>query len=257
MAGSRSLPNLLHGFDLGGAAYTGYGKAYVDCRTDTGVEECGFQIDLAVGNGNNVGRNVGAYVACQGFNDRECCNGAAAQVFGKAGCTFQQSGMQIEYIARVCFTSRWTAEQQGHGTVCYGVLGEVIINNEDVFALVHEVFGDGDTGVRCQVLHRGAFGCACMDDDGVIHGACGLQFFVYTNNVGVLLADGYVNTNDVLTLLVQNGINADGCLTGAAVADDKFTLASSDRNHGVDSFKTCLQGDINRLSVGNRWLRQC
>ena len=90
-----------------------------------------------------------------------------------------------------------------------------------------------------------------MDDDGVIHGASCLQFFVYTNNVGFLLADGYINTNDVLTLLVQNGINADGCFTGAAVADDKFTLASSDRNHGVDSFKTCLQGDINRLSVGN------
>lgn len=62
---------LFHGFNLGSAAYTGYGEAYVDCRTDTGVEEAGFQINLAVGDGNNVGRNVCAYVACQGFNDWE------------------------------------------------------------------------------------------------------------------------------------------------------------------------------------------
>ena len=243
--------DLFHRFDLCGTAYTGYGEADIDSRTDTGVEECGFEVDLTVGDGNNVSRDVCTYVACQSFDDRKSGDRAAAEFFGKTGSTFQQSGVQVEYVAWVSFTSWWTTQQQGHSAVCDSVLGEVIINDEDVFALMHEVFRDGDTGVWCQVLHRGAFGCACVDDDGVVHSASLLQSFVYTNNVGVFLADGYVNTNNVLTLLVQNGIDTDSGFTGTTVTDDKFTLTTADRNHGVDTFETSLQRYIDWLSVSN------
>ena len=90
-----------------------------------------------------------------------------------------------------------------------------------------------------------------MHDNGVIHSACGTKSFIDTYNVGVLLSDGYINTNNILTFLVQNGINSDSCFTGTAVTDNKFTLSTANRHHGVDTFQPGLQGDINRLSVGN------
>ena len=159
--------------------------------------------------------------------------------------------MQIEYVARICFTSRRTAEQKGHRTISYGVLGEVIIYNEDVFALVHEIFTDSYTGVRCKILHRGSFGCAGMYDNGIIHRTCRFQAFIYADNVRIFLSDGYINTNNILSFLVQNGIDSNGSFTGTAVTDDKFTLSASDRNHRVDTFQTGLQRYADRLSVGN------
>ena len=165
--------------------------------------------------------------------------------------------MQVEYVAWVSFTSWRTTEQQGHSAVCDSVLGEVIINDEDVFALMHEVFRDGDTGVWCQVLHRGAFGCACVDDDGVVHSGCVRHSAVFLEILDqrchgrALLTDGNVNADAVLALLVQNGIDTDSGFTGTTVTDDKFTLTTADRNHGVDTFETSLQRYIDWLSVSN------
>ena len=159
--------------------------------------------------------------------------------------------MQIEYVTGVSFASRRTAQQKRHGAVSDGMFGEVVIDNEDVFALVHEVFRNGYTGVRCKVLHRGPFGSTGVYDDGVIHSAGSFQTFVYTDDIGVLLPDGNINTNDILSLLVQNGINSDGGLACTAVADDQLTLSAADRDHRVDTFQTGLQRDVYRLSVGN------
>ena len=39
--------------------------------------------------------------------------------------------------------------------------------------------------------------------------------------------DGYVDADDVLALLVQNGIGGDGGLAGLAVADNQLTLATA------------------------------
>src|SRR5690606_24589782 len=59
--------------DLGlrSATHTGYRDTRVHRRTDTGVEQVGFQEDLTVGNGNYVGRNERRYVTTLGFNDRQ------------------------------------------------------------------------------------------------------------------------------------------------------------------------------------------
>src|SRR5690606_30597301 len=54
---------LLHGLDLGGGTDARDGKAHVQSRTDALVEEVGFQVDLAVGDRNDVRRNVGRHVA--------------------------------------------------------------------------------------------------------------------------------------------------------------------------------------------------
>ena len=50
--------NLLHGLDLRGTTDSGNRDADVDCRALALEEEVGLQEDLAVGDGDDVGRNV-------------------------------------------------------------------------------------------------------------------------------------------------------------------------------------------------------
>ena len=54
--------HLLHGAGLSSRSDTGHGQTDVDGRSDTLVEELSLQEDLAVGNGNDVGRDVGRHV---------------------------------------------------------------------------------------------------------------------------------------------------------------------------------------------------
>ena len=67
--------NFLHRLDLSVAADTGNRNAGVDGRTDTGVEQLSLQEDLAVGDGDNVGRDIGrtspAWVSMMGSAVRE------------------------------------------------------------------------------------------------------------------------------------------------------------------------------------------
>ena len=50
--------------------------------------------------------------------------------------------MQIEYIARISLASWRTVKQKGKCTVSYRVLGQIVVDNEDVLALVHEILAD-------------------------------------------------------------------------------------------------------------------
>ena len=66
---------------------------------------------------------------------------------------------------------------------------------------------------------------------------------------GTLRADGNVNAEHALALLVDDGIGRDGGLAGLAVAADQLTLAAADGDHGVDGLDAGLQGLLNRLAV--------
>ena len=127
--------HLLHGLDLGVAADTGHRDAGVDGRHDAGVEQLGLQEDLAIGDGDDVGRDVGRNVARLRLDDGQSRQAAAAQLVGELGRALQQTGVQIEDVAGVSLTSRGTADQQRQGTVGHGVLGQVIVDDEDVLAL--------------------------------------------------------------------------------------------------------------------------
>ncbi len=116
---------------------------------------------------------------------------------------------------------------------------------------MHEVLSDGDTGIRCQILHRGAFGGAGVHNDGMVHGAGLFQALIHADDICVFLTDGNVNADDILSLLVQNGIDGDGGFARAAVTDDEFALAAADRYHGVDTFQTGLERNVDGLPVGN------
>ena len=72
-----------------------------------------------------------------------------------------------------------------------------------------------------------------------------------TSNVRSFLADSYINADYAQAFLVNDGIDCYCSFTSTAVADDKFTLATSDRYESVDTFNTGLQRGVNGLTVCN------
>ena len=127
--------DLLHGLDLGVAADTGDGDTGVDRRHDAGVEQLGLQEDLAVGDGNDVGRDVGGNVARLGLDDGQGGQRAAAVFRRHTRRALEKTGVQIEHVAGIRFTSGRTADQQRKGTVSHGVLAEVVVDDQHVLAL--------------------------------------------------------------------------------------------------------------------------
>lgn len=77
------------------------------------------------------------------------------------------------------------------------------------------------------------------------------QCFYQLGDGGPLLANGDVDADHVLALLVDDGVGCKGGLTRLAVADDKFTLAAADRHHGVDGLDARLQGLGNALAFND------
>ena len=48
-----------------------------------------------------------------------------------------------------------------------------------------------------------------------------------------------VDALHIRILLVDDGVNSNGRLTGLPIPDDEFTLAATNWHHTVDGFKTC------------------
>ena len=157
--------------------------------------------------------------------------------------------MQVKDIAGVSLTSRRTADQQRQGTVSHSVLGQVIVDDQDVLALMHEVLAHGTAGVGCDILQGRQLGRCSGHHDGVAHGTGLREALHQVCHGGTLLADGNVNAEHALALLVDDGIGRDGGLAGLAVADDQLTLAAADGDHGVDGLDAGLQRLLDRLTV--------
>jgi hypothetical protein len=60
--------------------------------------------------------------------------------------------VQVEDVAGVGLAARRTAQQQRHGAVGLGLLGEVVEDDQHVLAVVHPVLADGRAGVRARYL---------------------------------------------------------------------------------------------------------
>ena len=157
--------------------------------------------------------------------------------------------MQIEYISGICLTSGRTFQQQGQCTISYRMLGQIIVYDEDILALIHKVLSQCGTGIRCDVLQRCRIAGGCRYDNGVIHGIVLFQGSYQFCNGGCLLADSHIDTYHILALLVQNCIDGNGSLTGLTVTDDQLTLSTTDGEHGIDSQNTSLHRHAYGLSV--------
>ena len=248
--------HLLHRLVLGGATDAGDRDTDVQRRTLAGVEQVGLQEALAVGDGDDVGRDERRDVVGLGLDDRQTGHRAGAQVVGELRAALQQTGVQVEDVTRVGLTARRAAQQQGHGAVGVGLLREVVEDDEDVLALVHPLLADGRTGVRRQVLEAGRVGRRGGDDGRVLQRAGLFQRAAHGGDGGALLADGDVDAADLLlrvagapvVALVDDRVDGQGGLAGLAVTDDQLTLATADRGHRVDGLVAGLHRLVHRLT---------
>ena len=159
--------------------------------------------------------------------------------------------MQIENVAGISLSARGTANQKRQRAVSHGVLRKVVVNDQNVLTLIHEIFADGASGVGRDILQGRALGCRCRNDNGVIHRAVFIERVHNLGNGGLLLSDCNVNADNAFAALVDDRIGSDGGLSRLSVADDQLALAAADGNHGVDGLDTRLQRNGNGFSFNN------
>ena len=148
--------------------------------------------------------------------------------------------MQVENVTWVCFTPWWSAEKQGKCTISSGMLGQVIINNEDILALLHPLFTNCTTRIWCDVLQWCKFGCCCCNNNCIIHGSEGFQCVYNRRYCRLFLTNCNIDTKDILSFLIDNRIKSNGCLTSLSVTDNQLTLTTANRDHGVNRLNSCL-----------------
>jgi hypothetical protein len=139
--------NLFHGLNLSGGSDTGDGKTDVNSGTDTLEEELGLKEDLTVSDGDDIGRNVSRYITSLGLNDGEGSEGTTTEVVVHLGGALKETGMEIENITGVSLTTRGSSEKEGHLSVGDGLLGQIIIDDKGVHAVVSEVLTESTSRV--------------------------------------------------------------------------------------------------------------
>src|SRR5437762_1804205 len=145
--------------------------------------------------------------------------------------------------------ARRAAQQQRELAIRGGVLAEVVVDAERVALAVAEVLAHRHAAIRRDVLQRRRFRGGRDDDGGERHGAGILEDLHHLGHRRALLADGDVEAEDVLALLVDDLVDDDGRLAGAAVADDQLALAAPDRDHRVDRLEAGLQRLLHPATV--------
>src|SRR6266581_2880047 len=234
--------NLFHRLGLRRRSDARHRQADVQRRTNTLEEQIALEVDLAVGNRNHVGRDVGRHVIGLGLNHRQRRQRARAVLVVQFGGTLEQARMQVEHVAGIGLAARRAAQQQRHLAIGHRLFRQIVIDDDGVHAVVAEVFAHGTAGERRDVLHRRRVGSGGRDDDRIFQRALLFQHLDELRHGRALLADRNIDEIqlDLLVglgverLLVQDGVECDRGLAGLAVADDQFALATADRDQGID-----------------------
>ncbi len=94
----RHLP---HRLDLGAPPDPRDRQPHVHRGPNPRVEEVRLEINLPVGDGDHIGRDVGRDIAELRLDDRQRGERAATQLIVELGGPLQESGMQVKDVARV------------------------------------------------------------------------------------------------------------------------------------------------------------
>ena len=224
--------------------------ADVDRGPDALEEQRRRQVDLPVRNRNEVRRNIRRDVARLRFDDGQCRDGAAAFFIGELRRTLEQARVQEEDVAGVRFAAGRTAQEQRNFAIRDRVFRQIVVDDEDVFARVHEVFGHRAARVGRDVFERRRVGGARLHDRRVFERTFHLEARCECRDVRVLLTDRDVDAEDVAAFLIDDRIDRDGRLPDLAVADDQLALALADRNERVDRADAGLQRLFDGLPLG-------
>lgn len=117
-----------------------------------------------------------------------------------------------------------------------GLLGQVVVDDQGVLAVVSEPLSHGATGERSKVLERGSLRGGGGNNDGVLESVVLLKGLDELGDGRSLLANGDVDTVELLLLvgtvvpllLVEDGVDGNGGLSGLSVTDNELSLSSAD-----------------------------
>ncbi len=193
------------------------------------------------------------------FDDRQRREGPAGfldaivelddvRIVGNLGRAFQQPAVKVEHVAWVGLAPWRAPEHQRHLPVRGRLFRQIVVNAERVAPfLVHEVLGYRGPGIRRDELQRRRVGGRRGHYHRVPHRSRFTQPLHHSCNGRQFLTDGHVDADDVIALLVDDGVDGDGRLAGATVADDQFALATANGDHRVDRLDAGLQRLVDRL----------
>src|SRR3972149_2455675 len=119
-------------------------------------------------------------------------------------------------------------QEQRHLAVGPGMLGEVVVDDQRLLALLHELLAHGAAGVRRQVLEGAGVGGVGRHHHGVLHRPVLLQRRHQRRHLRRLLADRHVDADQVAALLGDHRVQADRRLPREAITDDQLSLATAD-----------------------------
>ena len=142
--------------------------------------------------------------------------------------------MDIEDVAWERFAARRAAHQQGQLAVGVGVLGQVIINDQRVAALIAEVLRDRGAGIGREVLHAGRVGGLGDHDDRAVERADVVERVADRQRAREPLADHHIDADDLGVALRGHDVERERGLADVAIPDDQLSLAAADRDRGVD-----------------------
>src|SRR4030067_2923559 len=128
------------------------------------------------------------------------------------------------------------------------MLPEVVINDQGMAATIPELFTHRAACIGSHILHGCRVAGPRCDHYCILHGSILLEGVANGCHGGLLLPDGDVDTEDIASLLVEDCIHSNGCFSGLTVTDDQLPLTSSNGDHGVNAFQSCLEGFLHRLS---------
>ena len=248
--------NLLHRLDLRGGADARYRQADIHGRSDALIEEIGLEEDLAVGDRDDIGRDIGGDIIGLRLDHRQRGERACAICVIELGGAFEQARMQVEHIARIGFAAGRPAKQQRHLAIGDGLFGKVIIGDHRMHTIVAEEFAHRAARKWCQILHGRGIGRCGRDDDRIIERAIVFERLDELGDGRALLAAGDIDAIELFLLrphnmdrpLIENGVENDRSLAGLPIADDELALAAADRDQSIDSLEAGRHRFVHRLS---------
>ncbi len=127
------------------------------------------------------------------------------------------------------------AQQQRDLAVGGGVLGQIVDDQQHVASLRHEVLGHGAGAIGRQPLQpRRCVGLADRRTGSARARRSAAPPRSPRATDDSLLADRGIDADHLARPLVDDGVDGDRGLAGAAVADDQFALAAAERDHRID-----------------------
>jgi hypothetical protein len=255
----KGTSNLLHGLNLSSGTDTRDGKTDVNSGSDTLVEKLSLQEDLTIGNGNNVGGNVSRDITTLGLNNGKSSQRTRAKLLRHLGSTLKETRVEVENITGVSLTTRRTSQKKRHLSVGNSLLGQIVVDDKSVSAVISEPLTNSTTSEGSNVLKRSSLRSSSSNNDGVLEGIVLLKSLNELSNGGSLLTNSNVDTVELLglirtvvpSLLVKNSVNSNSGLTSLTITNNQLTLATTNGDKRVNRLETSLHGLVDRATGKN------